>query len=52
MQTRWTENEQDLLTFDIQDEVLERAGGVGEAVAATFGNCTYFYECGWPLDRK
>ncbi len=38
---------ENVLTFDIADEVLERAGGLGDALAFTLNFCTYnYYQCG------
>ena len=43
------ETSEDILSFDVTDEVLERAAVVGEAKIATIGVCTHWYACNWPL---
>jgi hypothetical protein len=39
----------DLLSFDIPDDSLERAAGASEAQAITLGVCTYWHYCRWPV---
>jgi hypothetical protein len=43
------ETGEDILTFDVSDEALERAAAVTEGRAMTIAYCTHWYECGWPL---
>jgi hypothetical protein len=43
------ETDDDMLSFDIPDDCLERAAGVGEGQAITLGVCTYWYYCRWPM---
>jgi hypothetical protein len=43
------EPDDDILTFDVPDEVLERAAGLASGPAVTVGYCTHWYTCGWPL---
>ena len=43
------ETDEDILSFDVTDEALERAAVVGEAKIATIGVCTHWYACNWPL---
>jgi hypothetical protein len=40
---------EDILTFDLPDDVLERTAGTGDARALTWMYCTHvWYNCGWP----
>ena len=41
--------DEDILTFDVQDDALERAGAVSGGQAVTIGYCTHWYHCNWPL---
>jgi hypothetical protein len=44
------ETDEDVLTFDISDEALERAASAGQT-AFTWVYCTngyYWYDCNWP----
>jgi hypothetical protein len=43
------ETGEDILTFDVADEALERAAAVTDRRAMTIAYCTHWYECGWPL---
>ena len=46
-----TGTDEDILTFDVPDDVLERAAGVsdGDGRAMTWVYCTQaWYNCGWP----
>ena len=43
------ETDEDIMSFDVTDEVLECAAVVGEAKIATIGVCTHWYACNWPL---
>jgi hypothetical protein len=48
--TRQAESDEKILTFDIPDEALERAGSA-EQMAVTWAYCTngyYWYDCSWP----
>ena len=41
---------EDILTFDVPDDALERSAAVSEGQAAhTIGYCTHWYHCNWPL---
>jgi hypothetical protein len=43
------EIDQDILTFDVSDDALERTALIGEAKALTWMYCTHvWYNCGWP----
>ena len=44
-----SETGEDILTFDVADEALERAAAVMGGRAMTIAYCTHWYECGWPL---
>ena len=44
------EGDEEMLTFDIPDDALERAASA-ERQAVTWAYCTngyYWYDCGWP----
>jgi hypothetical protein len=44
------ELDQDILTFDVPDDALERAAAGSDRQAAhTIGYCTHWYHCNWPL---
>ena len=44
------ELDEDILTFDVPDDALERAAAVSDGQAAhTIGYCTHWYHCNWPL---
>jgi hypothetical protein len=43
------ELDEDILTFDVPDDALERAAAVADGQSVTVGYCTYWYACGWPL---
>ena len=48
--TSQAESDEKILTFDMHDEALERAGSV-ERMAVTWAYCTnayYWYDCSWP----
>jgi hypothetical protein len=41
--------DEDVLTFDVPDDALERAGSVSPGGAMTWVYCTQgWYNCGWP----
>lgn len=41
--------DEDVLTFDVADDALERAAGVSPGGAMTWVYCTQgWYNCGWP----
>jgi hypothetical protein len=41
--------DEDILTFDVPDDALERAAGVTDGSAMTLVYCTHvWYNCGWP----
>ena len=40
---------EDILTFDVPDEALERAAAETGGRAMTIAYCTHWHECGWPL---
>jgi hypothetical protein len=42
------ESDADILTFEVPDDVLERAAVVTEVQVATIGVCTHWYSCNWP----
>jgi hypothetical protein len=45
------EADDEILTFDVPDDALERAGSA-EQTAFTLVYCTrHFYDCGWPTVR-
>jgi hypothetical protein len=39
----------EILTFDVPDDALERAAEPANGPAVTVGYCTQWYTCGWPL---
>jgi hypothetical protein len=44
------ETDEDILTFDVPDDALERAACVGGGIALTIAYCTQdWMACGWPL---
>jgi hypothetical protein len=43
------ETGEDILTFDVSDEAVERAAAVTDGQAMTIAYCTNWHECGWPL---
>jgi hypothetical protein len=43
------ELDEDILTFDVQDDALERAAAAASGQAVTIGYCTHWYHCNWPL---
>jgi hypothetical protein len=43
------EADEDLLIFEIADDVLERAAAVSQVQVTTIGICTHWYHCSWPL---
>ena len=48
--TGLAELDEDVPTFDVQDDALERAAAVSDGQAAhTIGYCTHWYHCNWPL---
>jgi hypothetical protein len=49
MDSEVVETDENILSFDVPDEALERAAVVGEAKIATIGVCTHWYTCSWPL---
>jgi hypothetical protein len=42
------ESDSDILTFEVPDDVLERAAAVTNGQAITVGICTDWYHCNWP----
>jgi hypothetical protein len=40
---------EDIFTFDVSDDALERAAAVVDRQAVTIGNCTHWWHCSWPL---
>jgi hypothetical protein len=43
------EIEEDILSFEVPDDALERTAGGGDARALTWMYCTQvWYNCGWP----
>ena len=52
--TSQAEGDEEMLTFDIPDEELERAASA-ERQAVTWAYCTngyYWYDCNWPQSRS
>ena len=44
------ETDEDILTFDVPDDALERAACVGGGTVLTIVYCTHdWMACGWPL---
>jgi len=44
------EPDEEILTYDVPDDALERTAAVSDGQAAhTIGNCTHWYYCGWPM---
>jgi hypothetical protein len=39
----------EILTFDVTDDALERAAELASGPAVTVGYCTHWYHCNWPL---
>jgi hypothetical protein len=39
----------EILTFNVPDDALERAAAVSNGQAVTIGYCTHWYHCNWPL---
>jgi hypothetical protein len=47
--TGQAEGDEEILTFNIPDEALERAAGRAEQQATTWAHCTHpWYYCPWP----
>jgi hypothetical protein len=44
-----TEHDEDIPTFDVQDDALERTAASNGQAAHTIGYCTHWYHCNWPL---
>jgi hypothetical protein len=44
-----TELHEDILGFDISDDLLERAAIVDNGQRVTIGHCTHWWHCSWPL---
>jgi hypothetical protein len=42
------ETDEDILTFEVADDALERAAVPTEAQVTTIGICTHWYHCSWP----
>jgi hypothetical protein len=40
---------EDILTFDVSDDALERVAAVADGKAITIGYCTHWYNCNWPM---
>ena len=38
-----------IFSFDVSDDVLERAAAVTDAQAVTIGSCTHWWHCSWPM---
>ena len=43
------ETDEDVLTFEIADDAVERAAAPSNGQATTIAYCTQWYDCGWPL---
>jgi hypothetical protein len=39
----------EILTFNVPDDALERAAELASGPAVTVGYCTHWYHCNWPL---
>jgi hypothetical protein len=47
--TDCVESDEVILSFDVSDDTLERAGAGSEGQALTWMYCTHvWYNCGWP----
>jgi len=47
--TGCVESDEVILSFDVSDDTLERAGAGSEGQALTWMYCTHvWYNCGWP----
>ena len=44
-----TELDEDILTFDVSDDALERTAATSDGQAVTIGHCTHWYHCNWPM---
>lgn len=44
-----SESDEEILTFDVPDDALERAAAASGGQAVTIGHCTHWYHCNWPL---
>jgi hypothetical protein len=42
------ETDEDILTFDVPDEAVERAAAVTDGQVITVGICTDWWHCHWP----
>ena len=40
---------EDILTFDVSDDWLERAAVVTDGQAITIGHCIHWWHCSWPM---
>jgi hypothetical protein len=43
------EADEEILTFDVPDNALERAAAASDGQAVTIGYCTHWYHCNWPM---
>ena len=43
------ELDEDILTFNVEDDALERAAAASARQAVTIGYCTHWYHCNWPM---
>ena len=41
--------DEEILTFDVPDDALERAAAASDGQAVTIGYCTHWYHCNWPM---
>jgi hypothetical protein len=46
------ELDEDILTFDVSDDALERTAATSDGQAVTIGYCTHWYHCNWPCDDQ
>jgi hypothetical protein len=46
------ETDDDILTFEVADDALERAAVITEVQVTTIGVCTHWYHCNWPLGKE
>jgi hypothetical protein len=43
------EPDEEILTFDVPDDAIERAAAASDGQAVTIGYCTHWYHCNWPM---
>lgn len=45
----YVELDEEMFSFDVSDEALERAAAVTCQQAITIGACTSWWHCSWPM---